>query len=1048
MSPKRRKTGNTTVSDRDVASSNATLKIFAGHKQNRWMQGTAGSFTGETAGLQAQGIGPARQTERAAASTGIVSDTMWSTSAPPTAGPAWAGDMRTRVGMSGGGAGTNLVSDDSPFAARATPTVPSTTTQAGRDDPSLQASAAPQQGLPSPAPSDENNTRSPVVNNGTIAPNPPRRGPGRPRKSLPLTSPATEMPNTSCVQQYVPLNQQLRSRNTGTGFVPQRPLSISSLTTQHAPHPFNQSNPPIGGRTQHASLGTPGAAVAWPSNPIGGTPLANNYPPGDPQRPCFVPQMPGQQQPPQPVPRPQVPPLRAFFDASTTLKRIDAQLGHLQAIGNGKLKSDTGRMLLLREAAFKADYFYIVLNKLFCLRSTSPSSLPLSIQSIADASWRQLEALICDNKTLMRENVSWGAEFPMPIMGIYSSELEGFKTAYELQVQRVARFLRVLPQQWPLMVEESVRRNAPPLVQDLADNLSLSSPALRSTAFRAIARIVWGRRAAVNLETGIECLMLLHSLDEENYSIKGFRWTDAAKEVAYTALASTHQSFLDYESRSSIPPQGQSVLPFTLPQDVIAVFANASSQQYVAHMQPRQSRVPQQSHVAAPSGSAMLRQPGAAQAVAQSAQQFGMPRAGTGGAIVRSPRPAPVGQPLPHMMQPTGAWVQPPTPRKPHALFPSYDMCPRPQPTQPDTTKVALHQAHLRSPMLRAAEVDGQPQRLYRYVEACSMSPKLINKRQPVQTFTFGLPENVMDNLPVVVGSAKGAPSNMLLSESSKSYRLRCCPATGGFGSLGSWMEAENQWPDALYFDFNGRMLQTRRKLHHGRFLPIDLTPYVRPGLNELQVVVNRTSNDETEFTYAIAVEMVGVANHQTILDGLTPLSAEESLETIKRSLGGGGGANNDDDVTMVSTNMTIKLFDPISGSKIFDTPVRGERCKHRDPFDLEVFLSQCRRPPTPLSDPNSIPPTVVDTWRCPICRSDARPTTLVKDEFLVQVRANLERLGMLDTRAIVVAADGSWRPREEERTGVRSGSLEREEGGGGSVPLKGKVATVVIELD
>ena len=74
-----------------------------------------------------------------------------------------------------------------------------------------------------------------------------------------------------------------------------------------------------------------------------------------------------------------------------------------------------------------------------------------------------------------------------------------------------------------------------------------------------------------------------------------------------------------------------------------------------------------------------------------------------------------------------------------------------------------------------------------------------------------------------------------------------------------------------------------------------------------------------------------------------------------------------------------------------------------------------------------------------------------------MEVRGKLEQQGALNTRAIIVEADGSWKPKEEPQpTGVRSPSLEREDGlpgkaetGEDQAPAKGKQKVVeVIELD
>jgi hypothetical protein len=282
-------------------------------------------------------------------------------------------------------------------------------------------------------------------------------------------------------------------------------------------------------------------------------------------------------------------------------------------------------------------------------------------------------------------------------------------------------------------------------------------------------------------------------------------------------------------------------------------------------------------------------------------------------------------------------------------------------------------------------------------------------------------------------------------------------PAEKGFDTEGSWVTADNTWPEILIFQLNNHYLEARRKLHHGRYLPIDLSSLLQPGTNTLNIYTVPHRLDTN--SYVIAIERVSVSSHSSILSAITSISATDSLTAIKNSLA--AIPDEDDDISMTSSTLTIPLFDPYRADRICDTPVRGAACLHRECFDLETFLSQCKR-----EEPGY--PCVPDCWRCPICKGDVRPQTLVEDGFLTQVREDLAVKGLLDTRAIVVEADGSWKPRvEAERSGVRSASLEREEavaaananmdvliGGGGAATGagpggkgKGKVVEV-IELD
>ena len=310
-----------------------------------------------------------------------------------------------------------------------------------------------------------------------------------------------------------------------------------------------------------------------------------------------------------------------------------------------------------------------------------------------------------------------------------------------------------------------------------------------------------------------------------------------------------------------------------------------------------------------------------------------------------------------------------------------------------------------------------------------------------MQAVTFNMSSNDLTATPKTtpLEIAGGRPVRTV-SEQSKLYRLKCASyPVGGFQTESAWVTADNNWPENVCFSLNGYSLETRRKLHHGRYLPIDVNSYLKAGANTLTVNVNRSSVDRRALKYVVAIEMIGVITHTNVVDKLPVIPAEDSLTAIRKSLGGEEAP--DDDVMLTSSTLTVKLFDPYSGCRIFDTPVRGASCLHEDCFDLQTFLGQCKR-----EKPGS--PTVVDCWRCPLCKGDVRPQTLVIDGWLVEVRKELEKRGRLDTRAIVVEADGSWTPREEERTGVRSPSLEREERAASvSAAAKRKVVEV-IELD
>jgi hypothetical protein len=335
-------------------------------------------------------------------------------------------------------------------------------------------------------------------------------------------------------------------------------------------------------------------------------------------------------------------------------------------------------------------------------------------------------------------------------------------------------------------------------------------------------------------------------------------------------------------------------------------------------------------------------------------------------------------------------------------LVPSGDASPKSTPVQPNTARVSLHQAHLRSPNPGNRQLVASSQPLYRHVTGYALAPTSLNNELYAQHVTLSILQVMCDNVPrTSSGLQPGEPGIRTLQEGSVLYRLRCCkklPASR-FDTEASWMTATNTWPNIYTFNLNGTYLEPRRKLHHGRCLPIDLSAFLHVGNNTLSVYTVPDPSVTSTDSYVVAIEQVSVSSHASIFSAIKLISAEDSLAAIKRSLE--NPPNEDEEIAITSSTPTIPLLEPYRNQRICDTPARGSACLHRECFDLETFLSQRKR-----EQPGY--PCVPDCWHCPICNGDARPQTLVKGGFLVQVKEELAQKGVLGTRAIVVQADGS----------------------------------------
>lgn len=170
---------------------------------------------------------------------------------------------------------------------------------------------------------------------------------------------------------------------------------------------------------------------------------------------------------------------------------------------------------------------------------------------------------------------------------------------------------------------------------------------------------------------------------------------------------------------------------------------------------------------------------------------------------------------------------------------------------------------------------------------------------------------------------------------------------------------------------------------------------------NGLEVEIQATSRDRGKtLHFAVAIERWHVWSRHEIIEACRKISKEEVLKSIATSLAPSRSATAD--VIETTSVIKIDLFEPFSQSRIFDIPVRGADCRHRDAFDLRVFLETRF---TPLNT-GRLP---LNNWRCPVCSSECTPEKLVKDGFLMEVRECLRVKEQLSTRFIIVDHRGNW---------------------------------------
>lgn len=615
----------------------------------------------------------------------------------------------------------------------------------------------------------------------------------------------------------------------------------------------------------------------------------------------------------------------------------------------GRLSAiENSRFTSLHEACQCNDIMYLVIHQVFCLSFLQSSYLvALRFSPQEHAGIGVLNWLLVSNQNLSRPVLEYFTYFPQ------SPEVLG-TPSYAVPLQLVRTFLAALGAHWEGLRGACLHRKCPPSPMELVTTFHVQSLIMQKTMFIALQRQMPG----ANHESSSQATILF--IDEQRklpnlpvVTHEMLRRDVEAFGQRYRALQHAEgepaQPRLDRQRASTDRVSVRRQNPGQ--QLGVPQYARRHYDQYVFQIQPPGT----QSHARplAPSTHTSLQ--------SQSKSSALLP---------------PPGHPVSYM-------------------------------TNPNSDRVALHQARLRSPIPRKLNLAGNATpnlRLYQYVETLLLSPQQLDATTAFKEWRFTIPAPSFKEKTQDIPSEDPLSSikSRLFRLGSTLFRLKAVATNESNAEVTSSVFNVSPvfWPQVCFISINDTVdVETRRKQHYGRDLPADLTHLVVSGENVLQVS-NHAVPEEANKTFYFAVEQIRVTDHVEAMAQPSRVSATESLAAITSTL----KLAQDDEVSFLDSSVSIDLIDPFMAT-IFSIPVRGKHCKHRECFDLDAFLKSRT---AKVKDG----PTNPDQWFCPICKKDARPFMLVIDEFLVEVRRDLQLLGGLDAKAIIVKADGKWVPK------------------------------------
>lgn len=653
---------------------------------------------------------------------------------------------------------------------------------------------------------------------------------------------------------------------------------------------------------------------------------------------------------------------------------------------------DSMRVQMLRDACCHNDMFYLTLHSIYMLATSSRQDLIQSL-ALAPAHFEGLsivDALLGSNHLLTSQIHDLFMTFPCPLDAFLRQQLP--------LVHDIKNFLSHLSYIFPVLRDQAKARGSPPCPSELSYRLRTTSPVLQKAFFLSIIRdwpidFEWQQRAlwlfdywsdparvplkptSLSQVQGITFEFARHCHQLRAQYLRDMSSVVQAQPPADNQSAqmpSQHRQIVP-QSLASAPSLPQTSPPAPLPQHRLHAITTTNP----LHPHPAPTIPP--GHVLA-GRSQPVRQP-------------------------QSNNPSHISQ-----VHRTQEQTRSQTQLQAHDLpfFPNNHYYRLPTLVQPLPRQTAAHQALTSSPKYNITDADAgsTPQaRLYRYIENIIMLPQTFHKDAALFRWQVTIPSPLLFTKvkpPKLVGSFL-SPESDVMSGSSQ-FRLKCMKQVLDGDSDPAFLPA--YWPAFISISVNGDFnVDIRRKAHYGTDMSTDITHLLLDGENEIAVGIT-FSPQEANVTYLVGIEVIRIKNHASVAAMAQHLPSANVKASIAAAIAADGDGD-DDDLVVADPGVSIFLVDPIT-SQMWLTPVRSQKCQHRECFDLEAFLLSrtSRSKGSTLTNPVQ--------WKCPICNQDARPQNLIIDHFLVQVRQSLEERNLMETRTILVKEDGNWEIRGE----------------------------------